>query len=518
MAYKVIIADDEPIMKKAMQTLIDWDKLECELVYSATNGQEVMRELDVITPDILILDIQMPGVNGIEIAKYIWEQRLPVKVILLTAYADFSYAQSGIKYNVVDYVIKTGAFEELLQAIDKAKDQIREEESKQTEQDQSILIESFFNAVFDESLYEKDEIETKFQGTGLDLGSGYVVMALHFRMSEDKKRDYTYKSLQNFLKMVFETHMVYGAAVQKNMYIVVLRDVSEPFQKDIQNKCLQIIEMMDNFMKMYVYIGISKRSENVLALKEMYEEAEYAVRESFFNEESKINYYKEYKKESRKYLTEVYKYQEELRYLIKKGKTEEALAAFHKLIAYQKAMEGNTNTALDSGISILTWCRKVLADFDKTLDDLMGGQTDFSKMIYQCRHVSEYTEILEKVIGVTTKYIAVAVSKKNIIVYECEKYIEENYEKCITVSEVSRSIGVSLSYLSRIFKEATGNTIINFINEKKVEKAKEYLGRTDMKIYEVAEALGFENTTYFSYFFKKYTGISPKEYKEDGGV
>lgn len=216
-------------------------------------------------------------------------------------------------------------------------------------------------------------------------------------------------------------------------------------------------------------------------------------------------------------MTEVDKYQEELRYLIKKGKTEEALAAFHKLIAYQKAMEGNTNTALDSGISILTWCRKVLADFDKTLDDLMGGQTDFSKMIYQCRHVSEYTEILEKVIGVTTKYIAVAVSKKNIIVYECEKYIEENYEKCITVSEVSRSIGVSLSYLSRIFKEATGNTIINFINEKKVEKAKEYLGRTDMKIYEVAEALGFENTTYFSYFFKKYTGISPKEYKEDGG-
>ena len=248
----------------------------------------------------------------------------------------------------------------------------------------------------------------------------------------------------------------------------------------------------------------------------MYQEAEFAVRESFFSEKSKITYYKGYKKESKKYLTELDKYQEELRFLIKKGKTEEALNTFHKLIAYQKEMCGNTSPALDAGINILTWCRKFLAEFDKTLDELTGVQTNYSKMIYQCHHVSEYTEILDKVIVETTNYISLAVSKKNILVYECEKYIDENYEKCITVSEISQSIGVSLSYLSRIFKETTGKTIINFMNEKKVEKAKEYLARTDMKIYEIAAALGFENTTYFSYFFKKYTGISPKEFKEDG--
>ena len=516
MAYKLMIADDEPIMKKAMQTLIEWDRLGCELVYSAANGEEVMRELGVIMPDILILDIQMPGASGIEIAKYIWEQKLPVKVILLTAYADFSYAQSGIKYNVVDYVIKTGAFEELLLAIEKAKNQIQEEKVRQSEKDHTVLIENFFGAVIDESLYEKEEIDLKFQSTGLDLGSGYVIIALHFRIGEDKKRDYTYKSLQNFLQMVFEKLMIYGAAVQKNMYVVVLRNVPESFQADIQSKCLQIIEMMDNFMKMYVYIGISNRSRKVSELKAMYQEAEFAVRESFFSEKSKITYYKGYKKESKKYLTELDKYQEELRFLIKKGKTEEALNTFHKLIAYQKEMCGNTSPALDAGINILTWCRKFLAEFDKTLDELTGVQTNYSKMIYQCHHVSEYTEILDKVIVETTKYISLAVSKKNILVYECEKYIDENYEKCITVSEISQSIGVRLSYLSRIFKETTGKTIINFMNEKKVEKAKEYLARTDMKIYEIAAALGFENTTYFSYFFKKYTGISPKEFKEDG--
>lgn len=100
-----------------------------------------------------------------------------------------------------------------------------------------------------------------------------------------------------------------------------------------------------------------------------------------------------------------------------------------------------------------------------------------------------------------------------MLICECEKYIQDNYEKCISVSDVARSIGTSPSYLSRIFRESTGTTVISAINRKKVEKAKEYLSQRDMKIYEIADALGFENTTYFSHFFKKYTGISPKDYK-----
>lgn len=102
-----------------------------------------------------------------------------------------------------------------------------------------------------------------------------------------------------------------------------------------------------------------------------------------------------------------------------------------------------------------------------------------------------------------------------MLIQECEKYIEENFEKSITVADISRSIGTSPSYLSRIFKEATGSTIIHAINGKKLDKAKEYLLLTDMKIYEIADALGLENTTYFLLFFKKHAGLSPKDFKED---
>ena len=109
MKYKIMLADDEPIMRKALQTLVEWHQFECEVVYVAANGNEVIENLEKVKPDILITDIKMPGMDGIEISKYIWEKKLATKVIILTAYADFSYAKSAIRYNVVEYVTKTGS-------------------------------------------------------------------------------------------------------------------------------------------------------------------------------------------------------------------------------------------------------------------------------------------------------------------------------------------------------------------------------------------------------------------------
>lgn len=215
MIYRVMIADDEPIMRKAMQTLVDWESLGCRLVAVAESGQEVMEQLEKEIPDILILDIQMPGMNGLDIAQYVWENKLPAKVILLTAYADFSYAQTAIQYEVVDYVIKTGAFEGLVAAIEKAKTRIHDMESHQKEENQELLKENFFKSIFDGTLYRREDILAKADRLGFAMPSGWLAVAIRFRLKEDKKRDYVYQSLMNFLGMVFENQIIYGTAIKK---------------------------------------------------------------------------------------------------------------------------------------------------------------------------------------------------------------------------------------------------------------------------------------------------------------
>ncbi len=207
MPYRVILADDEPIMRKALLTLADWKEMDCEVVYTAANGEEVIRNLESASPDILVTDIKMPGREGIELAKYIWENALPVKVIILTGYADFSYAQQALKYNAVDYVIKAGAFDGLMNAVAKAKADLEKEKDAIEEGTDKIHTENFLKAVFDGSLYVESEIrEASTQISFLLKEQGYIVAALRFRVwNENKIRGgkTIYESLTNFFSMVF---------------------------------------------------------------------------------------------------------------------------------------------------------------------------------------------------------------------------------------------------------------------------------------------------------------------------
>ena len=412
MTYKVVIVDDEPIMRKALQTLIDWRAINCEIVHISENGQEVLRYLENNKADILITDIKMPGVDGIELSKYIWENKLSTKVILLTAYADFSYAQSAVRYDVVEYVTKTGAFDELIQAVERCKTLLNEKKYFVLE-DTSSRIEKFFRGVYDGNIYDK--ISEQFEQLNLDV-ENYVVVFFKFLMNENSERSKIvklYDSLQNFFQSAFADHVFHGMFYKKDMYGLVLKySVKEELaKKHIEDTCLKVIDMMDNFMELCVYIGVGEMHEEIEELSEAYEEAQAALNHSCLDRSNKLYFY---------------------------------------------------------------------------IDEMRKEM-----------------------------FPVVSYDVKQQLVKECMEYIEEHFQETMSVSDISREVGTSISYLSRIFKESTGETIIRTINNKRIEKAKAYLKETDMKVYEVADILGFENVTYFSRFFKKHTGVSPKEFKEE---
>lgn len=411
MKYKIMLADDEPIMRKALQALVDWNAIDCEVIYVAENGNEVIRELEKLKPDILITDIKMPGMDGIEISGYIWEKKLSTKVILLTAYADFSYAQSAIRYNVVEYVTKTGSFDELLCAVERCKVILRKDKLWGKEE-RNAKMDTFFRGVYDGNIY--DDISLRYENLIMEKGP-FVVVFLKFLMDDivDKtKRVRLYDSLKNFFYLAFSEYMIHGMFYQKDTYGLVLKSMGshEDIRKYLNETCNKVIDMMDNFMEFYAYVGISKVHENIEELSDAYEEAEIATRCSGMEYEDKLLFFAE------------------------------------EMKAYPSR-----------GMNI---------------------------------------------------------DVKQQLIKESIAYIEKHYQEPMSVSDIARAVGTSTSYLSRIFKESTGETIIRTINHKRIEKAKLYLKDTDYKVYEVADILGFENVTYFSRFFKKHTGISPKEYKE----
>lgn len=118
--WKVIAADDEAYIREALKKLINWKKMDCNLINVLDNGQELINKIEEQEPDIVITDIQMPEVNGMDVCKYLYETYPETQVIILTAYADFSYAKTAIKYSICDYVLKVSIMDELPDAIEKA--------------------------------------------------------------------------------------------------------------------------------------------------------------------------------------------------------------------------------------------------------------------------------------------------------------------------------------------------------------------------------------------------------------
>ena len=117
--WKVMVADDELYMLEAMEKLFNWEKMGCQLIFNATNGKELLERMEKELPDIVITDVRMPLVSGIDVAKYIYEKELPTKVIILSAYEDFEYAREAIQYDVCGYIVKTSVIEMLPQVLQK---------------------------------------------------------------------------------------------------------------------------------------------------------------------------------------------------------------------------------------------------------------------------------------------------------------------------------------------------------------------------------------------------------------
>lgn len=511
--FKVIIADDEPMVRMALVSLINWDKLDCKLIYEAVDGNDLFNSIKRYKPDIIISDIKMPGRDGVEISKYIYENKLTIKVILFTAYADFSYAKSAIKYDVVDYVIKTGSVDNIIKAVEKAKEII----NKDNVVDTLTSKEKFIKSIIDESIYEEDEITRTITDLQLNFGE-YIVLNVVFEFDEtyyNKSPKDINMSLYNFFSMGFDKQKNYIINFNKNTFVIIVYDLNkDTYFHKIKRTCYEILDIVTSFMKVNLKIGVSKISTHIKNIKETYEQANNALSQGFLDKDNKLYFYiTDIKQVDYSLIKENDKLLDSLCHQVQKGNVDEAIKLLQELFELQMNNDFSEKQIKSSGLLVENKCSAFLAEHDVTLMEVTKNTVEYYGLLINCKFFDKYCKLLENIVSSTAKYIDSYRRNTDIIIMDCNKYIDDNYCRDISLNEIAKMLNVSNSYLSRLYREKTGNTILNIINTKRIEKAKECLEKTDMRIYEVANAIGIGDPTYFSHFFKRYTKCSPKEYK-----
>ena len=529
--YNVMIVDDEPVIRKGLLSFINWESLDCRVICEASNGIEAKQKLNANNIDIVITDIRMPGLDGIELTKYIYGNYPDIKIIILTAYADFSYAQSAIKHNVVDFIIKTNPTEKIPEAVNRAKELIikqkqKEEKLKLMEEAMSENLveirEKFIKDIFNRIIINPEVISSKLREFEIILDNYYIAAFEINYIADDSSSNFPEEqnkfifSVKNFLSLAFKDYRHYTFMMNKDMIISVITFKAinpSVCTQSLLLMCNEILVMVDSFMKFTISIGISGMHTSPLELAQAYNESQEALSGNFYCDNNvSVFTLKTGARVGNKFI-EIHKYIEEISGSLQQGYLDKALSTLLTLFDEYRGNKEPIEQVKVSCMLLCSLCFRLLANYKLDLTEHPESEAEIYKQIQDSKSIQNLYNILCNVIKSTSELITTNEKQYNYLVKEVNRYIRDNYCKDISLQSIADFVHVNSSYLSRLYKKETDESIIDTLNKYRIEIAKKFLKNPAKRIFEIAADVGIPDPAYFTHVFIKYTGISPKEFK-----
>ena len=456
MTFKLLVVDDEAIMRKGIANFIDWDSLDCKVAGTAGNGMEAIEFIKASPVDIVITDIKMPVADGLAVAKFIYEHQPEIKVILLTGYADFEYAKTAIKYNVSAFILKPTNKKELMEAIQDAQKQIV------TSRKQTSIAE-------EELAFLKDQLLLEMTGSAFLPSFEERLSNLGIRLDH-----------------------YYAAA----------------FQMVPLENCREITVIARTLDSQEVSVGISRYHSSASDFGYAVSEAIHALTFHFYYEKN-IALFSDAPEDADYDLTaenslDLFHFENHLHNWL----FEDAGGVLHKIFNKFKSNFVNSADAKNICAQMYYICCRVLIKRENA-----APPGEYLSRITQASDIFSLEHTVFELMAYTKDHF-VGTAAQNKLFDHAVKFIHSHLSEPLSLEVLSDHLHISASHLSRTFKKVCGESLTEYINHVRIEKAKEYLLRQDILAYEVADLVGYHDATYFSSIFKKYTGVSPTEYRQ----
>lgn len=522
--YKVMLVDDEPFILDGLKKLIDWDELGLEIAAEASDGDQALELLKATSIDILLTDIKMPNLGGIELIRKIKQQRLNIKTIILSGYDDFEYVKEGILLGIENYLLKSVNEEELKMTLLNTVEKIESELLRQMKarQNENILRENILYRWVTGKI-SRSELSERASLLGIDLDSGgFQVCLLKLlgpvepeKIQEDKQK--FSEALNICSEVIGEMGEVF---VFKGLFeeaVILLcgetAHLENSKKQDLLEKCMMKINM---FLKVnaFAVIGcIIKESDNVY---KSYESAKALMDYSLilpYNSILDSSNHEQHVKERQDLIDIDFNVLKKSIALRDKAK---ALQFIDDIFGNQDTLVGITPKYLkDISIEILYNILNSADTIHQTKPLLPDSSESLYTKLLKMGDKSEMAEWLKYIAEIVTDKLSEDDNKLNPLIKRTVKYINSNYSSDISLKSLSASFNANAAYLGRLFREETGEMFSSYINRIRVEKAKELMLNTRLGIDEIALKVGYSNPKYFYDIFKRICGVNPLQYKRD---
>lgn len=525
--FKVLVIDDEKLVRQMVIRCIDWEEIGLCIVGEASSARIGQEMIDELQPDIVFMDVRMPGMDGLTCSRLILDKYPHIKILILSGHDEFEYASEGIRIGVFDYLLKPVNAGELRSAAIKARDAVLEERNHRKEFERfkeelekhssyikdrqlSALVRSRTPQQYLESLsYFGVEIKnTVFQAALVEIkpkvSSSYEEDKILMKMHAAKIIEDYYGDMPGVF--VFDS----GAD-----WLILLNNESETAVYDHGGDLKQYLE---NNTEAQVYIGVGNVYSEMEKIRESYREAKDALKCRFVSGEETVicfrDIYPYYDADSSAGMNEDVIH--ELGNVIRISDAEKAAAVLDEALDYLKKSGRERDKVLIFSVETLAEIMKILSELKVNIQSELLNYPTVIAGVFSLDTFEEVREYIKKIVREACITIQAEMSdKEKNLVHKVKDYITDHYyQEDISLNSLAQQYFVNSSYLSRVFKEKTGVTFTGYLFDVRMKEAENLVLSTDLKAYEIAERVGISDSHYFSSCFKKHTGMSIAEYKK----
>ncbi|MEK8212165.1 MULTISPECIES: response regulator [unclassified Paenibacillus] len=507
---------------------MNWAEHGIRMAGVASNGEDGLRLISGETPDLVITDIRMPRMDGLAMLRAVLEQNRDCKMILISGYADFEYAQQAVQLGAFDFVVKPFSEQEIMAAVLRAKAEILEQRSKllnlremenKLRESLPILRQEYFALlVSHRTPWEQAAERWEFLDINLNP-QGFIVMLIEIDRFQEQAAEMSIREVElvrfSLLNITQETISEHTPCVvfraRHNRYLAVMGDAAAASPVEIAEQCCRNIE---RYTKFTVSVGVGGRVEQTSELPESYRQANRALAYHLFTEgNAAIMYDDLLQAGSQEPLTLEYK--DELLLALRSGNAGRTSVILSAISATLERQGSRHNPDY-----LLSLYDELAASAIRTFYELVPF-ADIQPLVLRFKAVqgtaglplaSLQRQLLALCMEGAELVRLNSLSEGQKVIYESLDYIKSRLSEDLTVGECAAHVHLSASYFSSLFKKVTGMTVTQFITAERIQKAKALLVE-GMPVQEVASAVGYEERRYFSDMFKKITGQTPSEFR-----
>lgn len=510
---RILLVEDEIRIREGIIKLVNKLNKDFKIIGEADNGLEGLELITKLRPDLIISDIKMPQMDGIEMLQELANKGIKHKVILLSAYSEFAYAQKAIKLGVNEYLLKPISVGDFEQSLNNVQRELQKEKNKHLEHTKTVgSLENILYNILLSSMDVNEEVSTYlYQNYQLDTGGEFILTAFYLgqKYEGDKLKVRSMLEVQLNAKCNMQ-YCIFELPKKGTLAVVIFNYINaQPIERWSQNTLLSNVWELT---KQGVACGwvefqsLAKMKENLEALQN---ELHWAI---VLGGDIMISYPKVTHVKINGFQYPIY-IEESIKSVLCKSDYKQLKAIYNEFFSYCKK-EVYSPFVIKEAFIRLSWCIiNTIRELDYNIYEGLKQQA-ILEQISSAIVWNELENALEQLSENIINNMYIEQKATSLVVIKAKSLIDEFYKDGITLEEIAFKLKITPEYLGTLFHKELGVGFSIYTKNFRMQKAKEMLIGTELKLYEIANLLGYNDPKYFGRVFKDETGKSPAEYRK----